>query len=102
MTSLFSTAFAGTDCKTVNAHVVSIMPWDDGATFINLDSTNDCGCTIATRFGFYPSDKNAKTFLAEALTAFATNRAITIYGNAGCSVHNNTASVFTVILGGGM
>jgi hypothetical protein len=102
-TLLSSPVFAEDDrCKTVDAHVVSIMPWEDGATFINLDKTNNCGCTIPSRFGFYPSDKNSKTYLAEALTAFATNSKITIIGIAGCSVHTNTAAIFTVILGGGM
>lgn len=98
---LSSNVFAGNDCKTVDAHVVSIMPWEDGATFINLDKSNNCGCTILTRFGFYPTDKNAKSYLAEAMTAFAIGSKISVFGNAGCSVHGNTSSVYTVILGGG-
>lgn len=101
--ALFSSlVFAGNDCQVVSARVVSIMPWEDGATFINLDRPNNCGCAGSTRFGFYPTDQHAKTYLAEALTAFATNSLITILGNAGCSVHGNSASVYTIILGGGM
>jgi hypothetical protein len=93
---------AGMDCKIVDAHVVSIFPWSDGAVFINLDGSNDCGCSISTRFAFYPNDQHAKTYLAEAMTAFASNSKVTIFGNAGCTVHANTASVATIILGGGL
>lgn len=103
ITLLSSPVFAEDDrCKAVDAHVVSIMPWEDGAIFINLDKPNNCGCKIPSRFGFYPTDKNSKAYLAEALTAFATNSKITIIGNAGCSVHTNTAAIYTVILGGGL
>lgn len=99
--TLFSSpVFAGVDCQISNAHIVSIMPLD-GVTFINVDGANNCGCSIPTRFGILTSDPNAKTFIAEALTAFATNSKVTIYANAGCSVHGNTASVYTFVLGGG-
>lgn len=100
---LFSpSVFAGSACQAVDAHVTKIVPWEDGAVFIYLDTANDCGCPFTNRFGFYPNDQHAKTYLAEALTAFATQSKISVLGNAGCSVHGNTPSIFTVILGGGL
>jgi|GEM_PF-1712758 len=97
---VFSTpVFAGTHaCAAVGAHVLAVYPWDDGATFLVLDKDSDCGCTETKRFGFYANDQHAKTFLAEALTAIALKSTVTVYGNAGCSVHNNTPSIFTIIL----
>lgn len=88
-------------CGIVDAHVTSIMPWSDGAVFINLDGANDCGCTISTRFAFYPNDQHAKTYLAEAMMAFASQSKVSVFGKAGCTVHANTALVETIILGGG-
>ncbi len=95
---LSTPVFAGNDCGTENAHVTRIYPWESGVTFIELDKPNNCGCKESNRFGFTRDDQFAKTYLAQALTAFATNSNITIYGKAGCKVHDDSPFVYTVII----
>ncbi|MGZ8243824.1 hypothetical protein [Methylomagnum sp.] len=88
-------------CSVPDAKVLAVMTWSDGHTFLNLDKGNNCGCTIPSRVAFHKNDANAKEFMAQALTAFATKSPVTIYLDSGCTVHTNTAHVYTIVLGGG-
>lgn len=101
MLFLASTVFAESAvraCETTDAHVKSVLTWEDGAIFINLDKVGNCGCEIKDRYGFYPTNQHAKTYVALALTAIATKNKVTIGGHSGCAIHENTAAIFSMAL----
>lgn len=98
--SLFSSAVfaSGPACQTTDAKVKQVFSWPDGTSFVELNKQNNCACPITNRFGILAADPNAKTLMAQALTALANNHTVTVMGAAGCAAHSNSAALYTLVI----
>ena len=98
--SMFSaSAFAAPPaCEVGDATVTSIFTWEDGTTFVELNRENNCGCSQKTRFGIAPTATHGKTYIAQAMLAFATNSKVLAYGYAGCTAHGNSPALYSIVV----
>ena len=98
--SMFSaSAFAtGPACEVQDATVTSIVTWVDGTTFVILNRENNCGCSQKTRFGIPASATHAKSYIAQAMLAYATDSKVFVYGAGGCTVHGSTPDLYSISL----
>lgn len=95
-----STALSAAECSVVGAHISSVTSYSDGVVYINTDKNNTCGCAIPSRFGYYKTNPEAKTFFAMAMTAVVSKQLVTIFADtSNCSLIGNTASVTGITLG---
>lgn len=89
--ALFSSSFVIASCKVVDAKVTSLHRYTDGTLFINTNKQSDCGCSQKSRFAIKSEKVDSDDFTVSAvLTAYVSQKLITIVGLEGCRVHGNT------------